>query len=277
MIFNPFQLGNITTGDPTYDMSSAWKIFLNGADQSNWATATGLDGNDYFVEAEDVISNNIISINTAFYNPNQNIGFYTISDGLYMNGDEKASLNISMKSEVDVNGLSHKDGSFTLAFVYNYNGNTNDQNYKHWAGGRKGFKIEGGTGGINIADNLNTSIDNSGTASNGETFAFDPTDPSYSVSGSNPFFFCIQRDVNNSKYIIYTGELTGSATLADLKTHDTVLNSGWYVTNPFNNANDELEFLVDEDSILHAWAYNNTVVLESSIENTYLYMDQLFG
>ena len=271
---------NVVVTPPVFDMDSAWKIFLNGANQADWVTTTGLDGNEYFVETEDSISGNSISINSAFYDPNQNIGFYITANGLYMNANENATLFFSMASGADTSALAHADSSFTIGFVYNYDGNTNGSNYKHWAGGRKGFKIEGATNGINIADTFNTAADGTGTASSGETFQFDPANGSYTIATANPFFFCISRVIDpfgDNKYLIYTGELTGSATLSDLKVHDTISDSGWYLTNPYSNVNDEIEFAVDDDSILHAWFYNNEAVIESSIENTYLYMDQLFG
>jgi hypothetical protein len=273
ILLNPFNIGLTTSSG--FDMSSAWKIFFD-ASINNFTTSAGNDGNSYFLKGTDSImkvTDNIVANNVL---PGFNTGFYVVSNGLLLNTDEKASLQIKMTDGVTANELSHKDQSFTMFVVYTWDGNTNDINYKHWSGGKRGFKIEGPSAGINITDGFNSLFNGTGTASNGQVFSFDPSG-SYSINTGNPFFICVQRDVSNKKYIINTGEILSGNTIGNLKTHDTAINSSLYVTNPFNNSNDNIEFLVDENSILHAFGYVDDVVTKTDIEGTYLNMINIFG
>lgn len=267
MILNPFL--SFTTVD-----FSDWKIFFNTSNMLNLITDVGLDGNDYFVKATDEIAQipDNISINLSNYNPSVNTGLYVTTNGLVGNTDEKASLLVKMTDGSKSNAFAHGNGDYTMCVVYTWDGAVNDMNYKKWAGGKKGFKIE--SSGMNIADTFNTAPDGSGTASNGITFVFDPMSSVDITTG--PFFFCVQRDVANKKYVIYTGEILAGNTASDLKIHDSV-SSGWYLTNPFTNNDDQIEFMVDESSTFHAIGYSNTVIDKTAIEATYVEMITIYG
>ena len=258
---------------PQPDMTQIWDMYFSAHSdyQSGFNTAVGADGNTYFLSGRDVGNTSNINAHPTSTDISINHGMYINGDGLTNSLNEAASLEL--ETNTDNGSIAHGNGDYTMFVVYNYDGTTNDRNYKHWAGGPKGWKIEGATGGINISDTFNTQLDGSGTASGGETFQFDPANGSYTIATANPFFFCIQRDVTNNKYLIYTGELdTGNTAAADLKIHDTVSDSGWYLTEPFTNNSTEYEFLTDEDSTLHVWGYSPSVVPVADINATYEFL-----
>lgn len=268
---DPATCDPLVIAPPSLDMTAIWDVYFSAHNdyQSDFNTTGGGDGNDYFISGRDAADNVEIITNTSFLASN-NEGNYLVNNGLQNSITENASLKMSMIGD-NADNYAHGSGDFTMFVVYTWDGNTNDTNYKHWAGGTKGFKIQGASSGINISDGFNTSADDTGTASGGETFEFDPAG-SYSINSGNPFFFCVQRDTTNKKYIIYTGEITSGNTAADIKIHDTASDSSWYVTNPYDNSNSSIEFKVDEDSVLHAWGFDKSVVPIGNINSTFEFL-----
>ncbi len=265
----PTSCDPITTVPPTYDMTQVWDIYFSAHTdyQSGFQTTTGSDGNTYYLSGRDVANTTDILPHPDNTDPAISHGMYLSGKGLVNSENEAASMRMYVTT--DVGNKAHNNGPFTMFVVYTWDGNTNDINYKHWIGGKKGFKIEGASSGVNVSDGFNTSADGTGTASGGETFDFDPAG-SYSINTGNPFFICVQRDVANKKYKIYTGEIdTGHTAASDLKVQDTVSDSGWYLVNPYSNSNDFMEFLTDEDSTLHAWGYSPSVVPVADINATF--------
>ena len=260
---------------PSLDMTAMWNVYFSAHNDyhAGFNTALGADGNSYFITGNEVGNRTEAYSDKVDLNLNQ--GQYLITNGLINSVSEVASMNFGTIDTLGTNFI-HKVGDFTMFAVYTWDGNTNDINYKHWAGGKKGFKIEGAGNGINISDGFNTAFDGTGIASGGITFDFDPLG-AYLINTGNPFFICVQRDTINKKYITYIGEITSGNDATNIKIHDTVTDSGQYLVNPFNNSNDKIEFLIDEGSTLHAFGYSNNVGSIGTINSTFEFLITRFS